>query len=165
MRRGAVVATLAVALVACAAPVVSPSESSSPSAAAHSQDPLADSVKADLADAFGMIFAPAGPHHEIGRAPDGVELDLVGVPVEEIVLSLPTADRAVAMAVGREYVPHLRELLGGPASAWDWVSDQLQCREDPAATCEQRLARAHLSARFTAHGEQDFIVLVVSVEP
>jgi len=165
MRRGAVVATLAVALVACAAPVASPSESSSPSAAAHSQDPLADSVKADLADAFGMIFAPAGPHHEIGRAPDGVELDLVGVPVEQIVLSLPTADLAGGLSAGRQYLPYLHELLGGPASAWDWVSDQLECRADTAANCEQRLARAHLSARFTANGGEDFIVLVVTVEP
>ncbi len=165
MRAGSVVAVLALALVACAAPVISPSESSSPSAAAPSHDPLADSVKADLADAFGMTFAPAGPHHEIGRAPDGVELDLVGVPVEQIVLSLPTADLAAGLSAGRAYLPHLRELLGGPTSAWDWVSDQLECRADTTATCEQRLARAHLSARFTANGGEDFIVLVVTVEP
>lgn len=165
MTRGAAFAILAIALLACAGPALSPSESSSPSAAAHSHDPLADSVKADLTDAFGMTFASAGPHHEIGRAPDGVELDLVGLPVEEIVLSLPTADLAAAMAAGRAYLPYLRELLGGPTSAWGWVSDQLACRADAAATCEQRLTRAHLSARFTADSGEGFVVLVVSVEP
>lgn len=165
MRAGAVVAILAIALVACAGPAVPPSESSAPSAAPHSHDPLAESVKANLSDAFGMIFAPAGPHHEIGRSPDGVELDLVGVPVEQIVLSLPTADLAGGLAAGRAYLPYLRELLGGPASAWEWASDQLECRADAAAACEQRLARAHLFARFTADGGEDFIVLVVTVEP
>lgn len=165
MTRGAAFAALIFVSVACAAPVDSPSESSAPSTALHSHDPLAESVKADLADAFGMTFAPAGPHHEIGRAADGVELDLVGVPVEQIVLSLPTADRDAALAAGRAYLPHLRELLGGPTSAWDWISDQLTCRADASATCEQRLTRAHLSARFTADGGEDFIVLVIAVEP
>ncbi|MDH4334644.1 MAG: hypothetical protein OEW24_05205 [Chloroflexota bacterium] len=165
MRRRAVVTLLAVTLVACAAPVVSPSESPSSSAAAHSHDSPVAAVKADLTDIFGMTFSPAGPHHEIGRAPNGVELDLVGVPVEEIVLSLPTADRVGAIAAGRGYVPYLAELLGGPTSAWDWVRDQLECRADTAATCGQRLARAHLAARFTADGGEDYVVLVVTVEP
>jgi hypothetical protein len=164
MIRAAALVALAVALGACAAPSPSPSETAPPSTAPHSHDPAAESLKADLLEAFGMSFEPAGPHHEIGRAPDGVELDLVGVPVEEVVLSLPRTDLAATMAAGRAYLPHLAELLGGPSSAWDWVAEGLTCREDDAATCDERLEGADLLARFT-DGGPDYIVLVVSIEP
>ncbi|MEO7332548.1 MAG: hypothetical protein ABIZ71_01255 [Gemmatimonadales bacterium] len=162
--KGVAVLCLASILAACAGPVPTPVPSASASAPAHSQDQLSESVKSELTDAFGMTFAPAGPHHQIGRAPDGVELDLVGTPVEEVVLSLPSADVTAAIAAGHAYLPYLRELLGGPTSAWELTDRILDCLAMPGADCVASFKRGHLSVRFT-DGGPDYIVLVIGVEP
>ena len=130
--------------------------------ASHHSDPGAEHVKAALADAFGMKFEPAGPHHELGTAPDGAQLDLVGVPVEEVVLSLPLADRDAAAETGLAYLPHLRDLLHGADRTWDWIAAMLACRRDAAATCDDTFAQGNLEARFTGD-ETDYVVLVIAL--
>ncbi|HET6744457.1 MAG TPA: hypothetical protein VFH90_01230 [Candidatus Limnocylindria bacterium] len=141
----------AVLLAGCADP------SPSPSASAHADhDPQLDRVKAALTAAFGMTFEPAGPHHEIGRAPDGIELDLVGVPVEEIVLSVP----GIEPELGITYLPHLRDLLPGPGPVWEWIEGGFTCRRLEAA-CEPMISRGNLTARFT-EGDPSYLVLVVA---
>jgi hypothetical protein len=141
----------AVVLAGCAAP------SPSPSASAHAEhDPQLDRVKAALTAAFGMTFEPAGPHHEIGRAPDETELDLVGVPVEQIVLSVPRSEPELGIA----YLPHLRDLLPGPGPVWEWVEDGLTCR-GLDSVCEPTISRGNLTARFT-EDDPTYIVLVVA---
>jgi len=149
---------LALALTACAAPTTRPTLPGSQHA---EHDPGAERLKDALADDFGMTFEPAGPHHELGTAPDGVELDLIGVPVEEVILSLPSRDEAEATEMGLAYLPHLRELLHGPAPVWDWIAEGLACRADPDAACNVSTSRGSLSARFT-DGGPGFVVLVVS---
>ncbi|HYM51938.1 MAG TPA: hypothetical protein VEW45_00455 [Candidatus Dormibacteraeota bacterium] len=154
------VGALALALSGC----ISPSVSLAPTSSGHSaHDPLAEEVKTGLADAFAMSFEPAGPHHELGTAPDGVQLDLVGVPVEEVVLSLPSEDRSAAVETGLAYLPHLRQLLDGPDAVWDWTAEALACREDLGADCEMSFAQGNLTAHFTDGGE-DFLVLVITRE-
>jgi hypothetical protein len=141
-----------------------PASSLPPPASDHAaHDAAAERVKEALADAFEMTFEPAGPHHELGTAPDDVELDLVGVPVEEIILSLPSRDRSLAVATGLAYLPHLRDLLHGPGPVWDWVADELACREDEEASCNVSTTQGNLTARFTEQ-DQNFIVLVVTRE-
>ena len=160
MRTRFLAGVLALAIGGCA----SPAASMAPPASDHAaHDPAAERVKEALADAFDMTFEPAGPHHELGTAPDDVELDLVGVPVEEIILSLPSRDRSAAVATGAAYLPHLRDLLHGPDPVWDWVADELACREDEDARCNVSTSQGNLTARFTEQ-DQDYIVLVVTRE-
>jgi hypothetical protein len=129
----------------------------------HHSDPAAERVKAALSDAFGMTFEPAGPHHELGKAPDGVQLDLVGVPVEEVVLSLPLVDRDAAADTGLGYLPHLRNLLHGADRVWDWVAAMLACRRDAAAACDDTFAQGNLEAHFTGD-EVAYVVLVIALK-
>ena len=131
--------------------------SASPTATTHAaHDPQLERFKAALGDAFGMTFAPAGPHHEIGRAPDAIELDLVGVPVEEGVLSVPRIEPELAIA----YLPHLRDLLHGPAPLWRWIEEGLTCRRD-TSVCEPVMSQGNLMARFT-EGDPAYVVLVIA---
>jgi hypothetical protein len=149
---------LALAISGCAAPAVS----LAPPASDHGEhDAATERVKEALADAFGMAFEPAGPHHELGTTRDDVQLDLVGVPVEEIVLSLPSRDRPAAVAAGLAYLPHLRDLLHGPDPVWDWMAEALACREDADASCNVSTSQGNLGARFS-EGGRDYIVLVIT---
>jgi hypothetical protein len=154
------IAVLAVTIAGCATPAASLPPPASDHAA---HDAATERLKEALADAFDMSFEPAGPHHELGTAPDDVELDLVGVPVEEVILSLPSRDRSAAVATGLAYLPHLRGLLHGPDPVWDWVVDELACREDEDASCNVSTSQGNLTARFTDQDE-DFIVLVLTRE-
>jgi hypothetical protein len=138
-------------LVACA-------QSASPAASSHAgHDPQADRVRAALETEMGMTFEAAGPHHEVGSAPDGVELDLVGVPIEQVVLSLPADDPEA----GLDYLPHIRDLLHGPDRVYDWVAAMLACRTDASRRCEADFAQGNLRAEFTSEGP-DFVVVAIS---
>lgn len=157
---------LAIWLAGCAgaSPSVRPSAAAEPgesvaaSHAAHSAS--VDRVKAALAAEFLMAFEPAGPHHQVGRAPDGVELDLVGIPVEEVVLSLHADDRSAMVDAGLAFLPHLRDLVHGPARLWHWAEEALICREDPEARCDDAEARGAHGARLTESA--DYVLLIVA---
>ena len=160
MRTRFVIGALALAVSGCAAPATS----LAPPASDHGEhDPATERVKQSLSDEFEMTFEPAGPHHELGTAPDGVELDLVGVPVEEIILSVPARDRSAAVATGLVYLPHLRDLLHGPGPVWDWIAEELACHEDPDASCNVSTAQGNLTAEFPEQ-DDEFIVLVITRE-
>jgi len=161
-RRAAVVLGLALAVTGCAttSPSVAPSASPTSTPTPES-DPQRDRVQASLEAELGMTFEPAGPHHLLGTAPDGTQLDLVGVPVEEVVLSIPSADRAMMVDTGLAYLPKLRALLRGPTPFWDAVTAALRCREDPVAACVESVGQANTTARFP-DGGPDFVVLVVT---
>ena len=132
--------------------------SATPAASSHAgHDPQADRVRAALEREQGMTFEPAGPHHLLGTAPDGVELDLVGVPVEAVVLSVPVGDPEA----GLDYLPHVRDLLHGPDPVYDWAAAMLACRTGSARRCETRLERGNLLAEFTSEGP-DFVVVSFS---
>lgn len=161
-RRIGLALCLALVLGGCATtgPSATPSAAST-STATPASDPQRDRIQASLESERGMTFEPAGPHHLLGTEADGTQLDLIGVPVEEVVLSLPTADRAAMVATGLAYLPKLRALLQGPTPFWNTVADALRCREDPAAACLETAGQANVAARFTDGGD-DFVVLVVT---
>lgn len=123
-------------------------------------DPQTDRVIAALDAELGMTFEPAGPHHRLGRAPDGTELDLVGAPVEQVILSVPADDPEAGLA----YLPHLRDLLHGPDSVYDWVAAMLACRSDPARACAESFGEDVLAARFS-DGGPDFVVVSIERQP
>jgi hypothetical protein len=150
-RRVALGVALIVLLAACANPAT-------PVASSHAlHDPQADRVRAAMESDLGVTFEPAGPHHVLGRAPDGTEIDLVGVPVEEVVLSAPIGD----LQAGLDYLPHIRDLLHGPGPVYDWVADMLACRTDAAGRCQTRFEQGNLVAEFTSEGPA-FVVLSIS---
>ena len=148
---GAVAVLVPVLLAAC----TSAGTPAASSRAGH--DPQADRVRAALETELGMTFEPAGPHHELGTTPAGVELDLVGVPVEQVVLSLPADDPEA----GLDYLPHIRDLLHGPDPVYDWVAAMLACRADASRTCEVAFHQGNLRAEFTSD-EPGFVVLSIS---
>jgi hypothetical protein len=145
------VAAAVVLLVACNA-VATPGPSSH---AGH--DPRAERVRAALESELGVTFEPAGPHHVLGTAPDGSEIDLVGVPVEAVVLSVPVDDPEA----GTAYLPHVRDLIGGPAPVYEWVAAMLTCRADADAGCGSLREQGNLRAEFTSEGPE-FVVVSLS---
>lgn len=142
-------------LVGCA---FGPSPTPTPGHGVH--DPQTERVVAALGTELGMTFEPAGPHHRLGRAPDGTELDLVGVPVEQVVLSVPAA----SPADGQAYLSHIRDLLHGPDRVYDWVAAMLACRSDADRACEDAIAQGSLEARFS-DGGTDYVVVTVARRP
>jgi hypothetical protein len=148
-------ATAIVALVVLAACSFGPGPTPTPGHDAH--DPQAERVIAALGAELEMTFEPAGPHHRLGRAPDGSELDLIGVPVEQVILSVPADDTAA----GLPYLAHIRDLLHGPDRVYDWVAAMLACRSDAARSCEESLAQGNLEARFS-DGGPDYVVVTLA---
>jgi hypothetical protein len=151
MRRPACAPGLLVAailLVACEA-------ASTPAPSGHAaHDPQAERVLADLESELGVTFEPAGPHHLLGTAPDGSEIDLVGVPVEAVVLSVPVDEPEA----GVEFIPYVRDLLRGPEPVYGWVTDMLACRSDAGADCERLREQGNLRAEFTSEGPEYVVV-------
>jgi len=129
-----------------------------PSHDAH--DPVADRVVAALGAELGMSFESAGPHHRLGRAPDGVQLDLIGVPVEQAILSL----RADDPEEGLDYLPHMRDLLHGPDRVYDWAAAMLACRTDTERSCDEEFEQGNLEARFS-DGGPEYLVLTLARGP
>lgn len=156
MRRLGLLGLAGVILAAC-----STANPSTPIASGHAgNDPQAERVIAALEAEHRMAFEPAGPHHRLGVTPDGVELDLIGVPVVEVVLSVP----ADSPEVGLAFLPYLRDLLHGPDRVYDWVAAMLACRADRDRTCDSQLAQGNLAARFS-DGGPGYVVVTVSREP
>jgi hypothetical protein len=152
MRAAPLVALL---LAGCA---LGPSPTQTPGHDGH--DPQAERVIGALGEELGMIFEPAGPHHQLGKAPDGTQLDLIGVPAEQVVLSVPADDPEAGLA----YLPHIRDLFHGPDRIYDWVAAMLACRTDVARACEVALAQGNLEARFS-DGGPDYIVVAIGRQP
>jgi len=149
---------LAMTIVACTAPVPSVTP-----VASHAHDPQADRVMAELGAQLGMAFEPAGPHHLLGTAPDGTQLDLVGVPVEQVVLSIPSGDPGRLAEVATPYLPHLRDLVQGPTPLWEWVAQGFLCRQVPerAAACQPSRSQGNVIATIS-DGGPDYVVLSVT---
>jgi hypothetical protein len=150
---------LALLLAACspAPTLVLPSGAVS-SHEAH--DPALARAEATLAADHGMTFAAAGPHHVTGTDPAGNQLDFVGAPVEEVVLTLDATDPDAARAVADAYLPIARDLLHGPRPVWTWVEDGLACRAAGTGACEASSRQGNLAARFTDDGPEFWVVAI-----
>ena len=132
-----------------------------PSGTAHApHDPQLDRVRAAL-ESDGFAFEAAGPHHVVGTDADGNQLDLVGVPVAQVVITVDASDSGAALAAARRLLPRARDLLHGPRRVWDWADEAFACRASGADGCEGRVAQGGLSATFTDDGP-DYWVLAIS---
>ena len=159
------VALVAVLLVGCSAPTTQPA-ATPPSASdehANHQDPVADDVRAELTERFGMTFASAGPHHLLGTAPDGVQLDLVGIPVVQVVLSLPGHDTVAVRDAAEPYLPYLSRLLGKsePQSIGRDLLLESLASWDASTPLDRQRSNGGLTARVTSSDDPPYVVLSV----
>ncbi len=160
----ALVVALAGCMPAASAPAAAPVQAStSTDAHAGHADPAAEAIKAELTQRFGMTFASAGPHHVLGKAPNGVQLDLVGIPVVQVVLSLPGNDPAAVSGAAEPYLPYLPRLLGtsGPQSIGrDLLLESLASWSAGTSLDRQRSAEGTV-ARVTYTPDPPYVVLSV----
>jgi hypothetical protein len=163
------VALVAVLLVGCGAAPTG-TTATLPSASdehANHQDPVAADVRAELTERFGMTFASAGPHHLVGTAPDGVQLDLVGIPVVQVVLSLPGHDTAAVRDAAEPYLPYLSRLLGvgGGVGEQQSIGRDLLLESlaswDASTPLDRQRSDGGLTARVTSSDDPPYVVLSV----
>jgi hypothetical protein len=137
--RAAVLLAAATALGGCAAPAApsgSPVPSTAPPSGATftpvpatpSASPTlflgaaAASAASGLTSATGMAFGSAGPHHVVGRAPDGVQLDIVGSPATQVVLNVPAPPGTDPGPVAARYLSGVATFAGiDPTALIAWV--------------------------------------------
>lgn len=132
----------------------------SPAATEHgaAHDQQLDRTVAALETDHGMTFEPSGPHHVTGTDPDGNQLDLVGVPVEQVVLTVWADEHALETA--QAYLPYARDLLNGPGPVWTWLEDAFACRAAGVSGCDTVEQQGPLSARFTDEGPDYWVVAI-----
>jgi hypothetical protein len=161
---------LALLLVACnatapsaAAPTPQATTNADDPHAGHS-DPVADRVREELTQKFGMTFESAGPHHTLGETADGVQLDLVGVPVVQVVLSVPGHDPATVKETADWYLDYLPRLLGESAEqsiGRDLLLESMTAW-DGSAELDKRRSADGFEARLTSTSDPAYVVLSVA---
>jgi hypothetical protein len=122
---GAVLPALAAAaLTACATPPIpaATAQSSNPAHVGH--DATLEALQAELST-LGLAFEPAGPHHVLGTGANGVEMDLVGIPLEEAVLSIPADEPDAVRELMEPYLAPVERTLGAPAALDGWLGEEL----------------------------------------
>ncbi len=149
--------TGALLLAACAPTSPAPASSH----ADHGADPTTDAIKAQLAERFGMTFASAGPHHELGTASNGVQLDLVGVPPQEVVLSVRSDEPGRVEEVAAPYLAYLPRLLNTSRSIGaDLLNESLATWDGKAILDKQRSAEG-ITAHLSSTADPAYVVLDV----
>lgn len=158
---------LAVQVAACGPAPISSTAPLTPAAAdphAGHSDPLADAARQQLTQQLGMTFEAAGPHHTLGKAPNGVQLDLVGVPVVQVVLSVPGHDPATVKQDAEPYLDYLPRLLGesaGQSIGRDLLLESMTTW-DGATELHKRRSADGFEARLTSTSDPAYVVLSVA---
>ena len=158
LRLGTFSIALVVIVTACTPTVASPSIESH---GGHVPDLATDAIKAELGERFGMTFASAGPHHKLGKAQNGVQLDLVGVPPEQVILSVPSDEPGRVEELAGPYLPYLARLLNEQRSIGaDLLNETLAAWDGKQLLDKQRSANG-ITARLTSTDDPAYIVLDV----
>lgn len=154
-----VILSFAMILAGCASPTT---PGAAPSThAGHAADPATDAIKAELGDRFGMTFASAGPHHELGKAQNGVQLDLVGVPPEQVILSVPSDEPGRVEELAAPYLPYLPRLLNEQRSIGADLLNESLATWDGAQLLDKQRSADGITARLTSTNDPAYIVLDV----
>lgn len=163
MRRAT--ALLVIALAACTAQALptTPTATAPPSAPAASHgihDAALDALRAELTG-LGLTFELAGPHHVLGVAADGVEVDLIGIPLEEAVLSIPANQPDAVREAAEPYLAPIADALGATAALDGWLTDQLNAWN---GTTELRAEETFgdLGARLRSTSDPAYVVLTIT---
>ncbi len=158
MPRRLVTLLLVVGLAGCGTPATSGSASDH---AGHVVDPATERIKGELTQKFGMGFASAGPHHELGTAGNGVQLDVVGVPPEQVVLSVPADEPGRVEELAAPYLPYLPRLLNAQRSIGaDLLNESLASWDGGQLLDKQRSADG-VTAHLTSTHDPAYVVLDV----
>lgn len=147
-------------LVGCtAASPPTPPPSASVDHAAH--DAALAALQSEL-EGLGLAFEPAGPHHILGRGADGVEVDLVGIPLEEAVLSMPAGEPDAVRGAVQPYLAPIERTLGGAPAAFDgWLGEQLAAWDGRSELrADDRFG--DLSASLRSTRQPPYVVLTLS---
>ena len=156
--RSLLLVLLVVGSAACGAPGASAPASDH---AGHVPDPATESIKAELGEKFGMSFASAGPHHELGTATNGVQLDLVGVPPEQIVLSVPADEPGRVEELAAPYLPYLPRLLNAQRSIGADLLNEALAAWDGEETLDKERSADGITAHLTSTHDPAYVVLDV----
>lgn len=108
-----------------------------------------------------MKFESAGPHHTLGKAPNGVQLDLVGVPTEEVVLSVPASEAGRVEELASPYLPYLGRLLVTSSVVGPELLLESLATWDGTTPLNATRVVGGISAQVTSGGEPPYVVLVV----
>jgi hypothetical protein len=144
-------------LAGCAAP---PPPSSVAASGHVAHDPALDRLVTDLA-AQGVRWESAGPHHLLGIGEGGVEVDLVGVPLEEAVLSVPAEDAEATLAVMRQHLALIGPPIGAPPELDEWIVQEIG-GWDGVAPLGADATFGATEARLRSTGDPAYVVLTVS---
>jgi hypothetical protein len=127
----------------------------------HEADPATDAIKAELTQRLGMTFSSAGPHHQLGRSGNGVQLDLVGVPPQQVILSVPAGEPGRIAALASPYLPYLPRLLATQRNIGaDLLNESLLSWDGRTVLDKQRSADG-ISAHLTSTTDPAYVVLDV----
>ena len=158
-RRRAAALALILFLSACGTPSTGPTPPGSHEG--HAADPATDVVKAELGEKLGMTFASAGPHHELGKAKNGVQLDLVGVPAEQVVLSVPADEPGRIEDLAAPYLPYLPRLLGSQRNIGADLLNESLAAWDGEQTLDKKRSAEGITAHLTSTNDPAYVVLDV----
>lgn len=146
-------------LAACDPAAASPS----PGHTTHqTADPQLARVESVLTERFGMRFTDAGPHHRLGRA-DGTEVDLVGSPIEQVVVSVPYDETRDPSDTLVAYVVVIGEALEVDEALSAWVAETLG-GWGRVAPLEAETRIDEWSVRMTSEENPPYVVLVMGRE-
>ena len=102
-----------------------------------------------------------GPHHELGKAQNGVQLDLVGVPPEQVILSVPSDEPGRVEELAAPYLPYLPRLLNAQRSIGGDLLNESLAAWDGKATLDKQRSAEGITARLTSTDDPAYVVLDV----
>ena len=157
--RASIAVLVAATLAACATanPVAT---TQAPNAPHERHDATLEALQAELTG-IGLRFEPAGPHHVLGAGANGVEVDLVGIPLEEAVLSIPAAEPGAVRATAEPYLAPIERVLEAPAALDGWLGEQLAAW-DGRSELRAEETFGDLRARLRSTAEPPYVVLTLT---
>lgn len=153
----ALATSLMLAVLAACDPTAAPP---SPGHTAHqTPDPQLARVESVLSERFGMRFRDAGPHHRLGRA-ERTEVDLVGSPIEQVVVSVPYDETRDPSETLVAYVAVIGEALEVDEALSAWVVETLG-GWGRVAPLEAETQIDEWSVRMASEEDPPYVVLVM----
>lgn len=158
--RAAHAVLLAAALAACATPSLPTATAQAPPASHDGHDATLEALQSELSS-LGLRFEPAGPHHVLGAGANGVEVDLVGIPLEEAVLSIPAHEPDAVRETAEPYLAPIERALEAPAALDGWLGEQLAAW-DGSSELRADETFGDLRARLRSTADPPYVVLTLT---
>lgn len=158
--RASLAVLLAAALTACASPPLPTATPQASNATHDGHDATLEALQGDLSS-LGLRFEPAGPHHVLGAGANGIEVDLVGIPLEEAVLSIPAHEPDAVRETAEPYLATIERALEAPAALDGWLGEQLAAW-DGRTELRAEDTFGDLRARLRSTADPPYVVLTLT---